>query len=84
MKESLFLEQIKAVFMPFISKITEVDSEERQPLFKSLLTEEESITGEFSDTRVSGNITASDVVALGSPLPLAKRPSIGQVRGKIP
>ena len=70
--------------MPFISKITEVDSEERQPLFKTLLTEEESITGEFSDTRVSGNITASDVVALGSPLPLAKRPSIGQVRGKIP
>lgn len=84
MKESLFLEQIKAVFEPFVAKITEVDPEAKQPLFKTLLTEEESITGDWDEAKVSGNIVASDIVALGSPLPLAQRPSIGLVKGKIP
>ena len=84
MNASLFIDQIKAVFAPFVSKISEVDPTQEQPLFKTLLTEEESITGDFNETRVSGNIVASDIVALGSPLPLAERPSMGLVSGKIP
>lgn len=84
MKASLFLEQIANVFKPFVDKITEVDKDDRQPLFKTLLTEEESITGDWNETVVSGNIVASDIVALGSPLPLAQRPSLGLVSGKIP
>lgn len=84
MKESLFIEQIKSIFAPFVGKVSEVDPEQNQPLFKTLLTEEESITGDFNETRISGNIVASDIVALGSPLPLAERPSIGLVKGKIP
>lgn len=84
MKPSLFIEQIAPIFRPFVSKITEVSDEKQQPLFKELLTEEESITGDWNETVVSGNIVASDIVALGSPLPLAQRPTIRLMSGKIP
>lgn len=84
MRASLFIEQIANAFKPFVSKVTEVSNEKNQPLFKTLLAEEESITGDWNETAVSGNIVASDIVALGSPLPLAQRPTIRLMSGKIP
>lgn len=85
MKSSLFLEQIANVFKPYVSRVTEEgEKQESQNLLTALLTEEESITGDWNETAVSGNIVASDIVALGSPLPLASRPTIRLMSGKIP
>lgn len=87
MNPSLFVEFVKKWFKVLAGAITERVNDAKTPpsyLFKTMLTPKLSADNRWDSTAVNKSIVAADIVALDSPLPIKKRPSISVAGGKIP
>lgn len=87
MEPSLFLEIVEKYFPKLVTSYTEtLNGENQVPPYYHLrfLRNEYSITGKFEALTNYNQRIAADVIALDSPIPLKRRPSVASVPGEIP
>jgi len=84
---TLFQEYVEKYFRPIVGKVTEtINGRKEAPKlwYKDLIDEEYSADLTWQSNSVANTIVAADVVALDSPLPLKKRPTLSRAAGQIP
>jgi hypothetical protein len=87
MNPTLFVEFVKKWFGVLSTKIVEKINDSKNTstyLFKTMLRPELSPDLRWDSLSMNNSIVAADVVAMDSPLPLKKRPSISTASGTIP
>ncbi|MEI6865561.1 major capsid protein [Flavicella sp.] len=84
---SLFPSYVKKYFKGLVAAlVTKIDDKKGEPeyFYKSLFKKKYEPTLKFESLIGRGSISAADVVAVDSPLPLKKRDSISRSEGDIP
>lgn len=85
MKESLFIQFIKACFPKLALYVKEKETPKaRTYLHKSMLREVYSADQKWEGTSANTTYVAADIVEMDSPLPVKKRGSIATSNGKLP
>lgn len=89
MEESYFIEYIKKYFKGVVLSIVKllngkVQDEPVRYRFKEMLTPRFSVSGKWQSVIGKYKNVKADLVAMDSPLPIKKRPSLGKASGDIP
>lgn len=85
MKESLFIQFIKACFPKLALYVKEKETpKQRTYLHKTMLREVYSADQKWEGTSANTTYVAADIVEMDSPLPVKKRGSIATSNGKLP
>lgn len=85
MKESLFIQFVKALWPKLNLYVKEKEEpKKRTYLHKTMLRKVYSPDQKFEGTSAKTTYVAADMVAMDSPLPIKKRPSVATSSGKLP